>query len=460
MNRPQFIRARIEVEQRSRRNSIQKLMEQTGMVEVCNRKQTELEWYRDARSDPTSQAAYLGKLAKLRKELLEQDKNYSSKTLRRLQETEDHFVQEHRHSALLSNTGTPHSPRESLPERHKRLLAERQRQIEIRRQGRNQPTLKGLVGRSLTTLSTDVHLVAKESDRLENDALSWEALTMLVQQQTNRLPNSEKSLKPQYSIPNIGRRALKNPELSLQPRDETFIRQMSLHEKDSKGLYKGKKRRNLMAADKDEVDLSPHTFRFDLPAGSANENGQTRRAYHPGCVSPVTPNTALENQKKQVETQKHQIKRYFNPRQIGYTPARVMYLPPMSFPIRQYHETPRPMLLSIPVQLEILSQFRKHTRHEGILTEEERSLNHCLFCQNPSLSMVSIGLGQYIMTHIRPSNPEHQAEKQQSPEAPPQSPVLDNIIDKVGEVNSACGTPRNALTVELPSLGADAKETQ
>ena len=245
-----------------------RLLDRTGL----QRMRTSIKWFEDHRCAPQHNARYLKKLETLRTDLIHNDTSSYSQTLTRLTGGD---------STGKQTDATPVRPKpklvasssDSYPERFKRIQRQRQELLERRRKVDRSVKIDPLKGEKLIdSKRTD----EKQTDQSEGTTIDIYDVIASQQARLNQATaeqNGVTYIKPQHqsSIPNLGRKSLvhQKPLLSLDKynhkRSESFIRQMSLHQKDEKGLYKCSTHRHLLRGDKDEIDLTPDSFRFDLP---------------------------------------------------------------------------------------------------------------------------------------------------------------------------------------------------
>ncbi|KAK2151498.1 hypothetical protein LSH36_361g03027 [Paralvinella palmiformis] len=293
---------------RSREGSASSLSRILNRASV-RRLRTSVEWFEDHRFTRQHNAKYLKKLESLRTEVIAQEQVNLSQTFNRLK-TDGYGGNNHGDVIKsISRTKAP-SVRETYPERFKRLQRQRNDALQKRKQphgtaGIGQQTgsnrISALQGEKLieSVAPEDRDCDCRSSDNGEaSDARSgqsvWDSLTArdVITYQKSRLGqvknnnaatniiNNLGSLQHQSSIPNLGRKSMKQPKPLLPLNDyelrrtDSFIRQMALHQKDARGLYKGANRRHLLRGDTDEiVDLTPEAFRFDVLSEKQFVNG-------------------------------------------------------------------------------------------------------------------------------------------------------------------------------------------
>lgn len=333
-------------------------------------------WHQSQSGYPSNQATYLQKLTHLRENLLDEDDKHFSQCLSRLL-----LGLEGQKDTSSAGTSMPNFTHESAPEKHKRLMMERQKQINSMRKN-SPPKLACIKGKCLVK-QRNVH-----KDQHRCSISTWDDLTALVEAQTKRLHANNPALEYHQSIPNVGRRAHTKhcmdmlTDSSEANNQSTFIFQKELHKKDSRGLYHGKKRRHLMSADKDEVDLTPESFKFVIPGTSEFQVRRGRQLHYFPPVSPLIRFEKSDSTANYGQSTQHQIIH------LSRNNSKVMLFQNQSI------EESSQVHLSLPVQQEILKQHRRHLTH----CKQSSRLN-CLFCQNPSISMRSIGANRYIMAY-------------------------------------------------------------
>lgn len=432
-----------------------------------------LQWYEDHRYHPSHQAAYLGKLSRWRKDLLDQEELHLHKDLRRFQENDIEQQRLLLQRTQLSQRSLFSCPQESMPERHKRLLTERWRRFECTRRSDPHPDIGVIEGKRFNEKSPEsIHPVSPFS---EDD------LTTIIQQQTMRLPITDKvSAFPHDESESLTINSKKATGTPSDAKENTSpLHEIQFHQKDLRGLYHGLRRWNTAQTSTNDLDLTPDSFKFDLPESLLRRG----RPYQQSpFVSPRVDKSFPAATKLQ-----RPLNQSFFKQNIGSGKSnQVLYIQHSD---TMEHSTP--LTLSQPVQHEILRQHRLHLKHR----RKQSSMPTCFFCQNPSLSMISVGMGQYIIAHskVRETKPEATQPndslkgpcltsiKQRSqtitsikrsstiisaPRSP--SPKFDFIINRIGDANSVsngapqtpvaseCGEDDHAvkrdLTIEMPSL--------
>ena len=322
-----------------------RLMQKAGVRPHMQSDSKSPEWFEDQRYQPNQQAQYLKKLSRLREDLIHQDiynnkKRSSPEALQRgelvtkqkeggrngynavmdrqkkIQMERMKYFQKHRGRQDSERVGRidvrPLTDVTSMPSTEREQVVH-DRPYESARTNDNKFASNSFANErvpkmskvSLPYLTSPSENFASQGD----DIMHHDVINDMIENERRRSRDRhDQDLFPGHytsSIPNIGRRALKHPGVMInhpfdiaRGKQDSCIKQVSIHKKDRRGLYKGKKsskKISILRADADEMDLSPDFISFysskylddndtllvpcttPIPNLAESENGQYRQ---------------------------------------------------------------------------------------------------------------------------------------------------------------------------------------
>lgn len=241
------------------------------------------QWFKDDRYKPQQQAEYLNKLSKLRSDLIQHENTNVSEALSRFQANGRYRRQAQKKAMERNMRGQ--SDRETLPDKHRRLLLEKAHRLQAHRKGKPSPKIDVLKGEKALDNMADTSTVSSsttpgESDIGEEIAKQRSRLEGINQAKVRWRGASSKTKSPKSQrdlpviTPNNGWRALKQPGklLPLRKPDDGSkdVRPQSKADR----LRKRSKQRQLIRGDTDELDLCPESYKLDTAdRGGGGDDG-------------------------------------------------------------------------------------------------------------------------------------------------------------------------------------------
>ena len=355
---------------------------------------TQEAWFADKRTMPQATTHYLNRLGKLRDQLIHQESENLNRSLDRFREQTYNRNQVQTNVMQRQGAFTVHKEVDG-PRKHKKAQLDKQQRMDKARKGRIPPKLDPLQGERLidTTVPEGVGSVSSPPSSQDPNSLyaSYDNVgELLVSEQAAKvdLKNLHRSLRPQQSIPNVHRKAHKQTEPLMlytdesendpgpSARSDTFVRQMALHQKTQKGLYKGNKRRQLLRGDDDEVDLYPETFPFDIPDSHDGSEMDHEAGRSNGYYVPST--SPIEWDRTDPNGIKYKLPRYKDVHRPAPPPVTMRGVP----------TKPTWPSLRVPIQNNVnitrqnVKEYEKHTQKH---TNGVRRRS-CMFCTQPNIS--------------------------------------------------------------------------